>query len=416
MVFTPNSYTPWLNAGKVKLCSPATNDYMGMMFEMPKTARHLLATLLLTLAVLPLAAHAGDARFDNALALYEEGRFEEAEDALLEFVGQTGGTRLEHARAFALLGFLGVNRGETVQAEVYLEKALELAPDDPKVLSHYGVSMYTARKYDKAYSALLRCYQIAPDAYVHRLCERARMRMEEGVPSDTAETAELGTSDVRRPVSPPPPTTPEAPVTPEVRPTPAPKAPREFVAEAPQSVTQQSQAQQAKEEASEPPAPPKKEAKPDRPAEVPQSAVQTAPAPKKAKAAGQPQERPESATPKVPPTPVKKVETPAPAPAGQRAEPAPEHRFHTVQLAAYRDAKLAKAKAAEFASKGVGVNVYRTETNSGGTWFKVLTGRFENLDEAKAHRLDVIEKTGQNGAWATRITVREQVWSSTDTD
>lgn len=86
--------------------------------------------------------------------------------------------RIRRAHSLVRLGFLHVKDDPTV-AKLHLEEARRLAPADPHVLSLYGVAMFSAQEYDKAYDALLQSFALQPDISTRQLLDVLEKRLKE---------------------------------------------------------------------------------------------------------------------------------------------------------------------------------------------------------------------------------------------
>jgi tetratricopeptide (TPR) repeat protein len=126
---------------------------------MRDSKNHAGAFDLLTTA-LEAMPDAGDLLYDRAMAAEKLGRLDIVEIDLRRLIE----LKPDYAHAYNALGYTLADRTSRLQEAIeLLEKALELAPDDPFILDSMGWALFKSKRYDEAIEYLRRALDAKPD-------------------------------------------------------------------------------------------------------------------------------------------------------------------------------------------------------------------------------------------------------------
>ena len=147
-----NGLTPSDDAGRIQVAQTEAQilrearDYQGM-----------IAALTRALEKMP---DAGDLLYDRAMAAEKINRLDMLEADLRRLIT----LKPDSAHAYNALGYTLADRtSRTKEAIELLQKALELAPDDPFILDSMGWALFKAKRYDEAVDFLRRAHVSRPD-------------------------------------------------------------------------------------------------------------------------------------------------------------------------------------------------------------------------------------------------------------
>jgi predicted O-linked N-acetylglucosamine transferase (SPINDLY family) len=123
------------------------------------------------------------AAFQQAVAIYRQGRLEDAE-ALCR---KTLKADARHVGALHLLGVIGLRRRRPAAALEAFDRLLKLQPDNPELLNNRAMALYDVGRHDEALKAFDRALALRP-RYAEALNNRAGMLHAMGRAADAAET------------------------------------------------------------------------------------------------------------------------------------------------------------------------------------------------------------------------------------
>ena len=109
--------------------------------------------------VLGLSASIDDRRVDQATQLLQRGQLDEAEQEFRALVDAGS----SHPRAHANLGAIQLLRGHPGDAIGHLQRALDLCPDDPGVLSNLAVALRSLARFEEALALFRQALSHNPD-------------------------------------------------------------------------------------------------------------------------------------------------------------------------------------------------------------------------------------------------------------
>ncbi|MFI5029515.1 MAG: tetratricopeptide repeat protein [Reyranellales bacterium] len=110
------------------------------------------------------------AAFQQAVAIYRQGRLEEAEALCRE----TLKTDARHVGALHLLGVIGLRRRRPADALQAFDRVLKLQPDTPELLNNRAMALYDVGRHDEALKSFDRALTLRP-RYPEALNNRAGM-------------------------------------------------------------------------------------------------------------------------------------------------------------------------------------------------------------------------------------------------
>ena len=123
------------------------------------------------------------AAFQQAVAIYRQGRLEDAE-ALCR---RTLKADARHAGALHLLGVIGLRRRKPADALQAFDRLLKMQPDNPELLNNRGMALYDVGRHDEALKSFDRALALRP-RYPEALNNRAGMLYAMRRAADAAES------------------------------------------------------------------------------------------------------------------------------------------------------------------------------------------------------------------------------------
>src|ERR1700749_4742418 len=114
-----------------------------------------------------VAPEVGEAKLNEAVALHQAGRLDEA-DALYRFLA---GPFPDHPDLFNLRGLIAEAREDFGAAAALFEQAVRLRPDDPAYLFNHALALRRLERFEEALAAYDKAgalIPLSPAAHFHR--------------------------------------------------------------------------------------------------------------------------------------------------------------------------------------------------------------------------------------------------------